>query len=199
LSRIVLIGWAITLVCGCASNQPQEGTEPAAIAGNVFARSPVQPPDAAAARESDVSPVVAPSPPGTPPPAVPAATTGKMELLGEISDSTPGAADIPVTRRPCNLDACAVVLGITTQQVAESLADDDGGPGTYIPEGMTSMATAGEPGVWDAYGVEKLVPVWVITVQTSNGTVRVVRQRNSPAFSVGDSVLVDGDTILPWN
>jgi hypothetical protein len=120
-----------------------------------------------------------------------------MEVLGEMSDSTPGAAS--VTRRPCNLENCAVVLGITTQQVAESVADDDGGPGVYVPEGMISLKTAGQPGIWDAYGVEKLVQVWVVTVQPRNGAVQVIQQRTSPAFSVGDAVLLDGNTILPWN
>lgn len=120
-----------------------------------------------------------------------------MEVLGEMSDSTPGAAT--VSRPPCNLDTCAVVLGITTREVAESVAHDDGGPGLYVPEGMVSMDTAGQQGVWDAYGVEKLVQVWVITVQPRIGSVQVIEQRTVPGFGVGDSVLLDGGTLLPWN
>ena len=120
-----------------------------------------------------------------------------MEVLGEMSESTPGAAN--VTRPPCNLDTCAVVLGITTREVAESVAHDDGGPGIYVPEGMYSMETAGQPGIWDAYGVQKIIQVWVITVLPRDGVVQVIQQRSAPAFSVGDSVLVDDNTILPWN
>jgi hypothetical protein len=120
-----------------------------------------------------------------------------MEVLGEMSDSTPGAAAIAPP--PCNVEACAIVLGIATHPVPESLDQDDGGPGIYVPEGMTSMATAGEPGIWDAYGIEKLVQVWDITVRTRAGVVRVMQQRSSPAFTVGDSVLIEGNTILPWN
>ena len=69
-----------------------------------------------------------------------------------MSDSTPGAATI--TRRPCSLETCAVVLGISTNELAESVAHDDGGPGVYVPKGMYSMETAGQRGIWDAYGVE---------------------------------------------
>jgi hypothetical protein len=64
---------------------------------------------------------------------------------------------------------------------------------------MTSMATAGEPGVWDAYGVEKLVPVWNITVLPRDGAPLVIQQRFAPAFGIGDPVLLEGNTVLPWN
>jgi len=193
VNRILLTGWLILLLLGCASKQ---ASDPEWTGGGSVAPSPGQQPVPAAAQKSDVGPVASPAAAEVSPPA-PVAATGKMEVLGEISDSTPGAAKI--TPPPCNLDNCAVVLGIVTRQAAESVADDDGGPGVYVPEGMTSMETAGQPGIWDAYGVEKLVPVWVITVRPRNGAVQVIEQRSSPAFTVGDSVLLEGNTILPWN
>ena len=182
MNRGGLIAWVIVLLLGCASKQPRQLSEPEWPEGSGPASSPqTAPPPAQVAPPLDG-------------PGVPA---GKMEVLGNISDSTPGAAAI--SRPACDLEACAVVLGITTHPVPESLAEDDGGPGIYVPEGMTSMATAGEPGVWDAYGIEKLVPVWDITLRTRAGVVRVIQQRSSPAFMVGDPVLIEGNTILPWN
>ena len=93
--------------------------------------------------------------------------TGKTEQLGEMSASTPGAEN--VTQRPCDLDNCAVVLAIGTHDVAESVAQDDGGPGTYMPQGTYSAETASQPGVWDAYGVQKIIRVWDISVLPRDG------------------------------
>lgn len=120
-----------------------------------------------------------------------------MEELGEMSDGSPGAAD--VQRGECTLDNCAIVLGIGSHQIAQSIAQDDGSPGLYMPQGMYSAETAGEPGVWDAYGVQKIIRIWDITVLPRNGAVLTIEQRNEPLFRVGDSVLVNGDTIAPWN
>ncbi len=184
MNRGRFTAWSIVLLLGCASKQPPPVSEPEWPEGSGPAPSSAQATPPAAA-------------PVAPPLEGPGAGGGKMETLGEISDRTPGAADI--TRPPCNVDACAVVLGIATHPVPESLDQDDGAPGIYVPEGMTSMATAGEPGIWDAYGVEKLVTVWDITVRTRAGVVRVIQQRSSPAFAIGDSVLIEGNTILPWN
>ena len=91
------------------------------------------------------------------------------------------------------------MLGISVSQAPESLAKDNGGPGVYVPEGMTSMATLGEQGEWDAYGIEKLVPVWNVTVLPRNGSPQMIQQRVAPSFGIGDPVLLEGNTILPWN
>ena len=99
---------------------------------------------------------------------------------------------------PCNLDTCAVVLAVGTHDVTESVAQDDGGPGLYMPEGLYSAETAGQPGVWDAYGIQKVVRVWDISILMRDGTLQAVQQRNEPLFRVGDPVLFDGNTILPW-
>lgn len=186
MKRAILVGCLMVLVFGCASKQPPPINEPEWPAGSGPAGGPS--PTGAAA-----SPTAAPP---LPPPA-PAPTTGKMEVLGSMSDSTPGAAT--VTRQPCTLDNCAVVLGISISQAPESLAQDNGGPGVYVPEGMTSMDTLGEQGQWDAYGVEKLVPVWNVTVLPRNGSPQVIQQRVAPSFGIGDPVLLEGNTILPWN
>jgi hypothetical protein len=186
---IFMVGCLIALLFGCASKNTHQVQEPEWPEGSGAGPSSArQSGSTTANRSAAASSAAAQEAP---------AATGKMEVLGEMSDSTPGAAN--VTPPPCNLDTCAVVLGITTREVTESLAHDDGGPGVYVPEGMISMETAGQPAVWDAYGVEKLIQVWVITVQPRDGAVQVIQQRSAPGFSVGDSVLVNGNTILPWN
>jgi hypothetical protein len=191
----------IALLSGCASKKAQEVKDPQWTGGNGLAPPSVQRPDPAAARESDVSPIPPAStavevPPPLEGPAAGAAA-GKTQQLGEMSDSTPGAAN--VIQRPCDLDNCAVVLAIGTHEVAESVNQDDGGPGTYLPQGMYSAETAGQPGVWDAYGVQKIVRVWDISVLPRGGEVQVIQQRSEPLFRVGDPVLINGNAILPWN
>jgi hypothetical protein len=114
-----------------------------------------------------------------------------------MSDSTPGAAN--VIQRPCDLENCAVVLAIGMHQAAESVDQDDGGPGLYMPQGMYSAETAGQPAVVDSYGVQKVVQLWDVSVLMRGGAVQVIQQRNEPLFRVGDPVLVNGNKILPWN
>ena len=199
--RVTLTG-CLVLLFGCASKQAQQVKDPLWTSGNGLAPPSVQRADPAAARESDVAPIPSPSaaaevPPPIAVPAEGAAAKGKMEQLGEMSDSTPGAAN--VRQRPCDLDTCAVVLAIGTHEVSESVAQDDGGPGTYLPQGVYSAETAGQPGAWDAYGVQKIIQVWDISVLPRDGVVHVIRQRTEPLFRVGDPVLVNGNTILPWN
>jgi hypothetical protein len=79
------------------------------------------------------------------------------------------------------------------------LDQDDGGPGLYLPEGTYSAETAGQPAVVDAYGVQKIVPLWDVSVMMHDGTVQVIQQRNEPLFRVGDPVQVDGNNIVLWN
>ena len=207
--RVIFIA-CLVLLFGCASKKTQEVNDPQWTGGNGLAPPSGQGSDPAAARESDVAPIhsnaapvpspsaAAEVPPPLEVPAAGAAATGKMQQLGEMSDSTPGAAD--VTQRPCDLDNCAVVLAIGTHEVAESVDQDDGGPGTYLPQGMYSAETAGQPGVWDGYGVQKIIRVWDISVlPRRGGDIQVIQQRSEPLFRVGDPVLINGTTILPWN
>jgi hypothetical protein len=190
----------IALFFGCASKKAQDVKEAPWTGDSGLAPPSLQQPDAASARESDVSPIrsstdaAVPAPIPAPAAQVPPA---KLEQLGEMSDSTPGAAN--VIQRPCDLENCAVVLAIGTHQAAESLDQDDGGPGLYMPQGVYSAETAGEPAVVDAYGVQKIVQLWDVSVLMRDGAVQVIRQRNEPLFRVGDPVLVNGNNILPWN
>ena len=197
--RAILMACVIALFFGCASKKAQEVKDPPWTGDSGLAPPSLQQPDPAAARESDVSPI--PSAAATVPPPIEAPAAGappaKLEQLGEMSDSTPGAAS--VIQRPCDLENCAVVLAIGTHQAAESLDQDDGGPGLYMPQGMYSAETAGQPGVWDGYGVQKIVRVWDISILPRGGAVQVIQQRSEPLFRVGDPVLVNGNTLLPWN
>jgi hypothetical protein len=198
--RAALLAGMTVLVFGCASQKNQEVKEAPWTGDPGLAPPSLQQPDPAAARESDVSPIpsaAAAAVPATD--AVPAggAAPAKTELLGEMSDSTPGAANI--IQRPCDLENCAVVLSIATHEAAEAVDQDDGGPGLYMPEGMYSAETAGQPAVVDAYGVQKIVQLWDVAVQMRDGSVQVIQQRNQPLFRVGDPVLVKNNKILLWN
>src|SRR5215831_8912483 len=119
----------VVLAAGCASQTKEQASQLSA-----FQRDELPPPDLASMRESDVAPIPDSAAAAAIPPS--AATASKPELLGEMSDSTPGAAR--VAKGPCTLANCGVVLGIANHQAAESLYQDDGGPGTYLPQGMNS-------------------------------------------------------------
>jgi hypothetical protein len=197
--RAISMACLIALVFGCATRNPQQAKQLSTLQHDELPPPSLQQPDPAAARESDVSPIPSAAPAVPPPIEVPAAAAAavKVEQLGEISDSTPGAANI--IRRPCDLENCGVVLTIAPHQVAESLDQDDGGPGVYLPQGMYSAETAGQPAIVDATGVQKIVELWDVAVQMRDGNVQVIQQSNQPLFRVGDPVLVNGNNISLWN
>ena len=196
--RALCLACGAALVIGCASQKPKEVKQAPWTGDSGLPPPSMQQPDAASARESDVSSIRAsPDTVSVPAPIPAAMPPARLEQLGEMSDSTPGAAN--VTQRPCDLDNCAVVLAIGTHEVAESVDQDDGGPGTYMPQGVYSAETASQPGISDAYGVQKIVRVWDISILPRGGGMQVIRQRSEPLFRVGDPVLVKGNTLLPWN
>lgn len=197
--RAILMACVIALVFGCAARKVQETKEVPELGDKGFAPPPLQQPKPPAAQESDGSPapsteLAVPAPPTTPAGEAP---SGKRVTLAEMSDSTSGAASVP--HGPCQFQNCGVVLAIGTHQAAESLGQDDGGPGVYLPQGMYSAETAGQSEVVDSYGVQKIVRLWDVSVQMHDGTVQVIQQRYEPLFRVGDPVLVDGDNIVFWN
>jgi hypothetical protein len=188
----------IVALFGCASHKSQEVKEAPWTGDTGLAPPSLNQPASGGAQKSgapahSTTAVAVPAPIAPPAGAAPA----KTELLGEMSDSTPGAANI--VQRPCDLENCAVVLSIATHQAAEAVDQDDGGPGLYIPEGMSSAGTAGQPSVGDAYGVQKIVQLWDVAVQMRDGTVRVIQQREQPLFHAGDPVLVKNNKIRLWN
>ncbi len=194
------MGCMAVLVFGCAAQKTQEVKEAPWTGDSGLAPPPLQQPDPAAARESDVSPIpsaAAATVPATTAEPAAAAAPAKPELLGEMSDSTAGAAN--VIQRPCDLENCGVVLSIASHEAAEAVDQNDGGPGLYMPQGMYSAETAGQPAVVDAYGVQKIVELWDVAVQMRDGTVRVIQQRDQPLFRTGDPVLVNNNKILLWN
>lgn len=197
--RAISMVCIVALIFGCAARKPQETREAQRVGDTGFAPPPLQQPNAPAGKESAGSPapstaLAVPAPPATP---TGGAASGKSVLLAEMSDSTPGAASVP--HSPCHFQNCGVVLAIGTHQAAESLDQDDGGPGLYLPQGMYSAETAGQPEIVDSYGVQKIVRLWDVSVQMHDGTVQVIQQRNEPLFRVGDPVLVEGSNIVYWN
>jgi len=200
--RVILVACIIALVFGCAARKAQETQEAPWVGDKGLAPPPLQQRNAPDAKESAGSPVpsAALAVPGAPtPPTAPKgdAASGKLVPLAEMSDSTPGAASVP--HAPCQFQNCGVILAIGTHQAAESLEQDDGGPGVYLPQGMYSAETAGQPEVVDSYGVQKIARLWDVSVQMRDGTVQTIQQRNEPLLRVGDPVLIDGNNIVFWN
>jgi len=192
---------ATALVClavlasACAPQNKERAQELSTFQRDELPPPSLQQPDLASMRESDVSPIPDAAAASAVAPA--AVSASKPELLGEMSDSTPGAAQ--VAKRPCNLDNCGVVLGIANHQAAESLFQDDGGPGLYLPQGMNNAETAAQPAVADATGVQKVITVWDIAVRMRNGTVRQFQQRSQPLLQIGDTVFINADGVQLWN
>jgi hypothetical protein len=193
-----LVASASVFILGCASQKSQVKEAPWTGDSGLAPPSLNQPAPAGTKKS------VAPSTPSTaaaaaPSPSVPPpenAAPAKTELLGEISDSTPGAAGI--MQRPCDLENCAVVLSISNHEAAESVDQDPSDAGLYMPQGVYNAETAGQPAVVDAYGVQKIVVLWDVAVQMRDGTVRVIQQRDQPLFHAGDPVLVNKNKILLW-
>ena len=193
-SRAAALVCLAALAADCASPSKEQAAQLSAFQRDELPPPSLQQPDPASMRESDVSPIPSDAAAAAIPPA---AAASKPELLGEMSDSTPGAAQTP--KRPCNLDTCGVVLGIANHQAAESLSQDDGGTGLYLPQGMNSAETAAQPAVVDATGVQKIVTVWDIAVRMRDGTVRQFQQRSQPLLQIGDTVFVNADGVQLWN
>jgi hypothetical protein len=193
--RAILMACLIALVFGCAARKAQETKEVPWLGDSGIAPPPLQQANTPAAKASAAAPGPAVATPIQTP--MDDATSGKLVPLAEMSDSTPGAAS--VLRQPCQFENCGVILAIGTHQAAESLDQDDGGPGLYLPQGVYSAETAGQPEVVDSYGVQKVVRLWDVSVQMRDGTVQMIQQRNEPLFRVGDRVRVDGSNIVLWN
>ena len=193
--RAALLACLGALAGGCATQSKEQASQLSAFQRDELPPPSLQQPDPASMRESDVAPI----PDSAGAAAIPSAAAGasKPELLGEMSDSTPGAAR--VAKGPCNLANCGVVLGIANHQAAESLYQDDGGPGTYLPQGVNSAETAAQPAVSDATGVQKIITVWDIAVRMHDGTVRQFQQRSQPLLQIGDTVFVNTDGVQLWN
>ena len=141
-------------------------------------------------------------PPDTPPPMTDtpplsnSPPSGKIEVLGEMSSATPGAS---TATTPCNHYNCATILSIKKHHGLEDFTPGaDNGPGTYFatdsPEGNAVAQPQDSGEVF-----EKESMLWDITVQMQDGTVQTMQQDNAPGVQVGDSVLIEGNTITPWN
>ena len=148
-------------------------------------------PAANATVPSDTPPPITDTPPlSISPPS------GKIEVLGEMSSATPGAS---TATTPCNHYNCATILSIKKHHGLEDFTPGvDNGPGTYfatdIPEGNAVAQPQDSGEVF-----EKESTLWDITVQMQDGTVQTMQQDNAPGVQVGDSVLIEGNTITPWN
>ena len=167
--RCMLIAWLAVLVTGCASQEVPE-----------IRQAPVP----------DEKLLLPPALSQSDSPAAPVSSAADVELLGEISSSTPGAT---APSRPCNLDNCGVIMAITHHKGAEKLPPGQAlgaadGPGVYV---------GGEVG--GEYVVTKITQLWEIRVRMHTGKIRVIQQDYQPFLQVGDAVLVDGNNLQLWN
>jgi len=158
------------------------------------------------------------APPGTPPQDLPASTGSvPLEQLKQLAKPAPNAAapldtPPPMTDTPpptdaatapasltCNHYNCATVLKITRHRGLEDFTPGgDNGPGTYFATDVPEGDAVGQPqdsGIVD----EKESMLWEITVRMQDGTEQTMQQDSAPGVQVGDSVLIEGNTIQPWN
>jgi hypothetical protein len=166
------------------------------------------PPDQAAAPITDTLPTVSTRPDGKAfppdalapltdtPPAPSAIPDKKLDALAEMSDATPGAATAAVS---CQLYDCATVLSISKHHGTEDFQPGQGnGPGIYFATDIPEGDAVGQPQDRGEVFEEESI-LWEITVRMEDGTVQTMQQDYAPGVQVGDTVLVDGNTVTPWN
>lgn len=177
----MLIAWLAILVTGCASQKGPEIKQAPFLDEKLILPPSFSQPDNPPAPASSTPPANPMSPPSS---------AAGMELLGEISSSTPGAT---VPSRPCNLDNCGVIAAITHHKGAEKLS-----PGQALGPAEGSGEYIGS-NVGGEYVVTKITELWEIRVKMHNGKIHVIQQAFQPFFLVGDPVLVDGNNLQLWN
>jgi hypothetical protein len=174
-------------LCACAGSQPQQASPGMGPMHDLF-----PPQDLPASNDSvparRLEQPAKPSsnaavPPDTPPP---------------MNDAPPatGAATASLS---CNHYNCATILSITRHRGLEDFKPGaDNGPGTYFATDIPEGNVVGQP--QDTGEVfEKESMLWEITVRMQDGTVQTMQQDSAPGVQVGDSVLIEDNTIRPWN
>jgi hypothetical protein len=107
-----------------------------------------------------------------------------VELLGEISGSTP---DAPPPSRPCDFDNCGVIVAITHHKGQERLSPGqarDAGSGVYFGSEVGGEVV-----------VTRITELWEIRVRMRTGKFQVIRQDFEPFLQVGDPVVVEGSKL----
>ena len=133
------------------------------------------------------------------PPAKPAPSAAIPPDTPPPMTDTPPATDAATASRACNHYNCATILKITNHQGLEDFKPgEDNGPGTYFATEVPEGNAVGQPQDTGAV-FEKESKLWEITVRMQDGTVQTMQQDYLPGVQVGDSVLIEGNTIQPWN
>ena len=179
--RCMFIAWLAVLVTGCASQEVPEIKQAPLPDEKLFLPPALSQPDTSPAAVSS-------TPPANPMPS-PSSAAG-VELLGEISSSTPGATALS---RPCNLDNCGVIMAITHHKGGEKLPPVQ----ALSPTEGTGVYIGSEAG--GEYVVTKITQLLEIRVRMHTGKIRVIQQDYQPFLQVGDPVLVDGNNLQLWN
>ena len=141
------------------------------------------------AAQNAPAPVSSPPPsnPVSPPPLAPG-----VELLGEMSGSTPGAT-APAPSRPCNLDHCGVIVAITHHRGKVRL------PPGQVPGPSDTPVVYYTSEVGLETTVTEITEIWEIRVRMRDGKIRAIRQDYQPFLQVGNPVVVEGSNLRLWN
>ena len=120
-------------------------------------------------------------------------TPSQPILLDEISDTNPQ----PVQQQPnCPLAACGTVISIAEVQ----------GNADVQPGGSVATPDYYDENLYDefdwvnvyGYDVWNPGPVWQIQVRLNSGPVKIVQQNFKPFLHIGDTVVLEGDSLRLW-
>ena len=182
------------LLCACAASQPQQANRAPGPMHKLF--PPQDSPAATGAVPAErLEQAAKPAPQAAVPPDTPPPMTDTPPPMTD----TPPATDAATASPPCNHYNCATILKITNHQGLEDFKPGgDNGPGTYFATDVPEGNAVGQPQDMGAV-FEKEAKLWEITVRMQDGTVQTMQQDYLPGVQVGDSVLIEGNTIQPWN
>jgi hypothetical protein len=114
----------------------------------------------------------------------------------ELLDESHG----PVPSLVCSMPSCGTVISIQHHLGVEPVTSEDGS-GVYFQQEVKEdlyPAPPLAPPIVDDSTLEKETQLWDIEVQMQDGTIQTVQQDFEPLFSIGATVVVDGDHVRVW-
>jgi len=123
---------------------------------------------------------------------LPVIKTQTLELLGESHG--------PIPVLPRTMSGCATVLASWHRLGFETVKSEDGS-GVYFEQQVGDdlyPAPPLAPLMFDDPTLEKQTELWKIELQMQDGTTQTIQQDFEPLFSIGATVVVDGDHVRLW-
>jgi hypothetical protein len=114
----------------------------------------------------------------------------------ELLDESHG----PIPSLVCSIPTCGTVISIQHHLGVEPVNSEDGS-GVYFQQEVKEdlyPAPPLAPPIVDDTSLEKDTMLWDIEVQMQDGTIQTVQQDFEPLFSIGATVVVDGDRVRVW-